>query len=202
MLSVEFMGYVVFENGEVWSNKCNRILRQYTNRSGYKYIRLYYNGVSNNWTIHRLVATLFIDNPQNLPQVNHKDGNKENNHVSNLEWCTAFYNNKHARDMGLNNVSKSNHDRWENDDFRSRTSSKISKTQLERKCSSGRNNGNWKYSILYDGVPIDRCDLPNRLGLSQSSCDRWIFEIANGKRINDHLTVINTKGQSTIERIG
>lgn len=58
------------------------------------------------YSIHRLVATAFIPNPNDLPQINHIDGNKDNNCVENLEWCDNGYNQRHAVDMGLKNRSK------------------------------------------------------------------------------------------------
>ena len=58
-------------------------------------------GKRSHLSVHRIVAKAYIPNPNNLPQVNHKDGNKRNNHISNLEWCTSQQNNVHALENGL-----------------------------------------------------------------------------------------------------
>ena len=74
-----------------------KMLKTRINKDGYEDIKL--NGVT--YKVHRLVAQAFIPNPDNLPQVNHIDGNKKNNKVSNLEWCDNSYNQKHAWDNNL-----------------------------------------------------------------------------------------------------
>lgn len=76
------------------------------NGRGYLCVNLKAHGKQAQKTIHRLVATAFIPNPDNLPEVNHKDGNKANNHVDNLEWCTVSDNKKHAFKNGLNKQRK------------------------------------------------------------------------------------------------
>lgn len=65
------------------------------------YLGFYHNGM--NYMIHRMVAETFTSNPDNLPCVNHKDGNKHNNRSDNLEWCSYSQNTKHAVDSGLLN---------------------------------------------------------------------------------------------------
>ena len=62
------------------------------------------NGKEKRYYTHRLVAQAFIPNPDNLPQINHKDGNKQNNRVDNLEWCDGFYNQQHAVKTGLREI--------------------------------------------------------------------------------------------------
>ena len=70
--------------------------------SGYLYAMVELaNGKPKNCRVNRLVAQHFLPNPDYLPEVNHIDGNKENNHVSNLEWCTRSHNVKHSFDTGL-----------------------------------------------------------------------------------------------------
>ena len=71
------------------------------NSSGYKKIVLRKNGVGKNEYLHRLLAIHFIPNPDNLPNVNHKDGNKSNNSVENLEWVNRSENIKHAYENKL-----------------------------------------------------------------------------------------------------
>lgn len=72
------------------------ILRPYKINSGYDVVTLYSKERRVKFQVHRLVATEFIPNPSNLPCVNHKDENKINNHVDNLEWCTYQYNNNYG----------------------------------------------------------------------------------------------------------
>lgn len=69
---------------------------------GYYRVLLCKNSIITKFLIHRLVAKAFIPNPENKPQVNHRDGNKLNNNVENLEWVTASENVQHAFDTGLN----------------------------------------------------------------------------------------------------
>lgn len=73
---------------------------------GYRTICLCKNGETKYKRVHRIVAETFIPNSQNLPCINHKDGNKKNNNVENLEWCTYSYNTKHAMKNGLFNMEK------------------------------------------------------------------------------------------------
>lgn len=76
--------------------------------SGYSTVQLFKDKAMEAKQVHRLVAEHFIPNPNNYPQVNHKDGNKQNNDVSNLEWCTPSQNIKHAYDVMLRRSTSPN----------------------------------------------------------------------------------------------
>lgn len=84
-----------------WTQEPETILSCGLCGSGYKFVVLSVNNVHKNKMIHRLVAEAFLQKSDGLNEVNHIDGDKLNNHVSNLEWCTRKHNLKHAVDMGL-----------------------------------------------------------------------------------------------------
>lgn len=93
--------YEVNENGDVRNKQTMKLIIGDTNNAGYQRIRLYHKPACETFFRHRLVATLFIPNIMGYSEVNHKDGNKQNNHISNLEWCDRKHNEHEARRIGL-----------------------------------------------------------------------------------------------------
>lgn len=173
--------YIVFENGEVFSLYSNKILKPDI-VGGYEQVSLSINNEVKRFKVHRLVAQLFIPNPEELPQVNHKDGNKRNNNVSNLEWCDAWYNNKHARDNKLNDVSLSNHERWKDNTFRKRTSKAISIGLKKNEANKGENNPMFKYRIFLHGSKVEKQYARKLTGLAESTFNEAIRNYTLGKK--------------------
>lgn len=101
--------YLVSNNGVVINIKRDIVMKTRFDKQGYEVLVLQLNGRPTNCSIHRLVATCFLDNPYNLPQVNHIDGVKSNNIVSNLEWVTPSQNNQHAYDLSLRKQGEEHH---------------------------------------------------------------------------------------------
>ena len=87
--------YFVCEGGHVY-NKHGKALKTQLSRDGYRMVSIWQKGCgkSRTYSVHRLVAIAYIPNPHNYPCVNHIDGDKQNNEVSNLEWCTYSENSK------------------------------------------------------------------------------------------------------------
>src|SRR5574344_1100472 len=90
--------YQISNFGRVRSFKFSnvRILKNIVQSAGYLTVDLRKNGARKSFKIHRLVALAFIENPNNLPSINHKDECKTNNSVNNLEWCTDKYNSNYG----------------------------------------------------------------------------------------------------------
>lgn len=126
-----YEGYQVSNLGRVRSFKHKNVrILSTKNRGGYRQVQLCKDSTKKLCYVHRLVAEAFIPNPDDLPQVNHKDENKANNFVNNLEWCTAKYNLSYGTG-------------------RLRAATKISgldhiKTEEERKDTSNKSNKRYK----------------------------------------------------------
>lgn len=102
-----YSGYYISNCGVVTSKRFNRPMKQYQNEYGYMMCALSKNGKSKTVRVHRLVANAFVPNPNDLPQVNHKDGNKTNNHADNLEWVDNSGNIMHRYyKLGLGTMRK------------------------------------------------------------------------------------------------
>jgi len=86
--------------------KKGRILKADISRSGYKRVTFSKYGITKRFCVHKLVLLTFVPNPENKPQGNHLDGNKLNNCLENLEWCTESENATHAQKTGLTVASK------------------------------------------------------------------------------------------------
>ena len=87
----------VNDNGRIYDKPIHGAMLKQTNHSrGYKTVSLTKYGKTKQEYVHRIVASAFIPNPDNLPAVNHKDEDKTNNFVDNLEWCTVSYNNTYG----------------------------------------------------------------------------------------------------------
>lgn len=103
--------YLVNREGKIFSIRANKFMKE-TYSFGYALVFLSLPNQRIKRFIHRIVATAFIPNPENKPEINHRDGNKLNNDVSNLEWATRSENELHAHATGLK--TESNLNVWRN----------------------------------------------------------------------------------------
>lgn len=97
----EHSNYCVYPDGRVINKATGRLLKRDKTNRGYYRITVCKNNKTTRYSVHRLVALLFIPNPNNLETVNHKSGDKADNSVGNLEWCSQEQNQAHAKATGL-----------------------------------------------------------------------------------------------------
>ena len=137
----------------------DKVLTQRPNSNNYLRVSMNLTGKSKDYFVHRLVAKCFVPNQENKPKVNHKDGNKHNNNVDNLEWVTSSENNKHAFDIGLKQPTVHyGKDNW---------NSKFTENDIK-----------WIRQHYIKGDKIyGQCGLARKFGVSQSS----IWAIVNNK---------------------
>lgn len=112
--------YYVSRDGDVWNVRLKSLVSKFKCSSGnYMAVHIFINGVDYKCMIHRLVASAFIPNPENKPQVNHKDTNTFNNRVTNLEWVTALENIQYMIKMGNQSIGVNHKNaKWSEDQIR------------------------------------------------------------------------------------
>lgn len=152
---VKALSRIVNVNNNGYFTQPEKIKAQSNHYRGYKTVGLKYNGTKKTAYVHRLVAETFLPNPDNLPQVNHKDEDKTNNCVENLEWCTNDYNIHYGTATVRNSLANKgkippNAIKIQHND---KIYDSISKAELDTNLSSYMikkycndiNNDNWKY---------------------------------------------------------
>lgn len=140
----DFPNYEISNTGKI-RNQNKKELKPFNQNNGYVQVQLYKDSFNKRFLVHRLVAKAFIPNNENKKYVNHIDGNKHNNCITNLEWVTNSENILHARRTGLNPYNKP-------------TLGK--KLGGQRKGSSkyygvcwDKSRNKWKASIVFEGKP-------------------------------------------------
>lgn len=101
LFKTKFENYLVDKEGRVYDVSNRLYLKQHLSKKGYLIVSLKISNKRVTYIVHRLIAETFVSNPYNKPQVNHIDGNKQNNNISNLEWNTVKENIRHAWANGL-----------------------------------------------------------------------------------------------------
>ena len=177
--------YDIYKDGRLYSHKSRRFLKGDW-VGGYLQYTLSIDGVRFRKKAHRLVAENFLPpHEEGKDIVNHIDGDKTNNHYTNLEWTDYYGNNKHARDLGLNNVSESNSRRWLDEGWAQETRNNIKKGKIGKQ--KGEDNPNFKYRILdAKGRRYSREEFREYLQCSQSWADILIRRLCfHSEKVTD-----------------
>jgi hypothetical protein len=145
---------VVNHKTSFFLNLKSKLIKPYLNKNGYLFVNITKKSKSFNKSVHRLVCETFLENQHNKKDVNHIDGNKLNNEIKNLEWCTRSENLIHAYNIGLKDRGEKHYNAklTENQVLEIRSLNNISKTEIgikykvSRKCISKiLNRQTWKH---------------------------------------------------------
>lgn len=115
----------------------NRVMKFKEDKNGYLKVKLCDNGKHKQLFAHRIVAEAFIDNPNNYPMINHKDENKKNNFVENLEWCDSQYNNTYGHRLEI--AMPKTHAKWSYTERARKQMSEVGKRHRKR-CAAYKDN--------------------------------------------------------------
>jgi hypothetical protein len=179
--------YKVNRKGEIYSVLKNIIRPPKDNGYGYDNITLNKNGKKITKYIHRIVAEAFISNPNNYPMVNHKDENKKNNNVENLEWCTASYNVNYG--TGKTRAIIKYKETWKNmnEEKRKEISEKHRKISIKYMNSISKEEKIKKYCSKTTFMNLMYINYLNYL-FNKNDYDKFIFldKLENYKQIHDN----------------
>ena len=128
---IGYNNYLIYPDGKVQNKNTKRYLKPGTHKNGYKYVNLCKNGKYKSYRIHRLVALHYIPNPDNLPQVDHWNGKRNDNRLENLRWVTPSENCQN-------------------------TGTPITNTSGHKNLSYHKTNKAWRYYKEYRGVRIQK----------------------------------------------
>ena len=154
--------YSVTSHGRIRNNITDRILKPGLNGCGYYTVSLYKDGVKKTHKIHRLVAIVFVDNPENKGCVDHIDNNKKNNHVLNLRWCTSTENSQN-RSMNNRNTSGVKGVTWD----------KRSQKWYAQIMINGKQKGLGYFVNIEDAKKARMTSANIEFNIYVNSCERW-----------------------------
>ena len=178
-----FHDYLVYSDGRIYSNLTKKFLK-FDCYSSYAKVTLRIEGQARRFSVHRLL-----------------DNNHFNNSAENLEWVTSKENNRRARENGVNNVSLNNAKRWQDDDFRKKTSKNISEGQMSSGCFSGKKNPRYRFEIHGEGGKIYMMsELTALTGKSLTWVYNHIVKFLNGAEVPEFrncgiISIVDLKGK-------
>ena len=185
--------YQIDEDGNIYNIRTKKYLLG-TIRSGYRMVKLTINGKKRDFSVHRLVASTFLPNENNLPQVNHKDGNKLNNSVSNLEWISAAHNINHAIQLGRNKrqIIKPIDEPIDSQHGWKQYKDTFYWVNLDGRCANIKTNKYLNYTINADGYCRYYLYIHDKR--VTKLVHRMIFEVFSGKEISPNNQINHIDG--------